>query len=154
MTADPLPVLPYAGTSGHSGSDTSRERAERADSDGTTTKRQSEALASLGARHGDGMTWKELGLARGWHHGTASGVLSVLHKEGHVARLTERRDRCLVYVLPQYTQGRETTEQGRQDPIDAALQEWLARDAEGWSKAGRDPKEFVRAMRTLTGYGA
>lgn len=36
------------------------------------------------------------------HHGQASSVLSVLHKEGRLARLTEKRERCAVYVLPEY----------------------------------------------------
>jgi DNA-binding MarR family transcriptional regulator len=95
-----LPLLPYAGTSGWSGSDTSEERARTADTDGTTPRRQGQALASLRLAGGRGLTWKELADARGWHHGTASGVLSVLHKEGRIVRLRdERRQRSAVYVL-------------------------------------------------------
>ena len=85
--------LPYAGTSGWSGSDTSRTRAVTADA--------------------SGQTWAELGDKLGAHHGTASGVLSVLHKAGRIDRLTERRDRCKVYVLPEFTAGREIEVQGR-----------------------------------------
>jgi hypothetical protein len=46
------------------------------------------------------MTWKELAVETGWHHGTASGVLSVLHicKEGAIVRTYTTRNRCKVYV--------------------------------------------------------
>lgn len=113
MTVD----LPYAGTSGWSGSDTSQERAEQEDSDGTTSRRQEQTLASLAGRHGEGLTWRELGTARGWHHGQASGVLSVLHKTGRIARLTERRDRCAVYVLTDYVGDRITAPHGSSKPV-------------------------------------
>jgi hypothetical protein len=149
-----LPVLPYAGTSGHSGSDTSRERAEREDADGTTEGRQRSVLSVLSAAEADGATWHDIAVIRNWHHGQASGALSVLHKEGLVARLKQRRGKSAVYVLPEYVNGRETAAQGRRDPVDEALQEWLATDAAGWSKAGRDPRGFVKTMRALTGYGA
>ena len=101
-------ALPYRGTSGWSGSDTSRERAEKADTDGTTSKRQTETVDLLNASAYRGMTWRDLSDATGWHHGPASGVLSVLHKSGVIARLTERRDRCAVYVMPEFVRGRET----------------------------------------------
>lgn len=111
------PELPYAGTSGWSGSDTSQERAEREDSDGTTSRRQEQALASLSNRYGMGVTWRELGQMRNWHHGQASGVLSVLHKSGRIARLTERRDKCAVYVLPDYVGDRITAPHGSAKPV-------------------------------------
>ena len=50
------------------------------------------------------------------HHGALSGALSCLHKEGQIARLTERRERCYVYVLPEHVAGRETRVQGRAKP--------------------------------------
>ena len=91
-----IPLLPYAGTSGWSGSDTSRARAVRADSDGTTSAHQRQAISSLSWRGSDGVTWRELADEYGWHHGTASGILSVLHKEGVIARLSTSRNRCTV----------------------------------------------------------
>lgn len=103
------PVLPYAGTSGWSGSTTSRERAERDDRQGKTTERQNIVLRALANVAEHGATWKELGEAFGWHHGQASGTLSVLHKAGKVARLKNRRARCEVYVLPQFVMDRETS---------------------------------------------
>jgi hypothetical protein len=108
-----IPLLPYAGTSGWSGSDTSRARAVRADGDGTTSAHQARAISSLAWRGLDGVTWRELADEYGWHHGTASGVLSVLHKEGIIARLSISRNRCKVYVLPDYVDGRETQQHGR-----------------------------------------
>ena len=39
-----LPLTPYAGTSGWSGSETSRDRAVSQDKDGTTKNRQSETM--------------------------------------------------------------------------------------------------------------
>jgi DNA-binding MarR family transcriptional regulator len=96
------PITPYGGSSGWAGSTTSKERAERQDKDGTTSKRQRaviNALANLGQYGG---TWNELGLSLNLHHGSISGVLSVLHREGVLCRLKDRRNRCQIYVLPQF----------------------------------------------------
>ena len=106
-------VLPYAGTSGWSGTDTSKERAKANDSSGKTADNQEHALLMILLSGIDGITWKELSELTGWHHGTSSGVLSVLHKAERICRLTERRDRCRVYVYPDYLNGREHDMQGR-----------------------------------------
>lgn len=45
--------------------------------------------------------------------GAISGCLSTLHKQGKVARLTEKRLGRKVYVLPEYVNGRDTEPQGR-----------------------------------------
>lgn len=105
---DGEPILPYAGTSGWSGSETSRERALRDDHDGTTASRQLAAMRDLVVAGVDGLTWRELADRHEWHHGQASGVLSGLHKAGKIARLAQRRDRCEIYVLPDCVDGRET----------------------------------------------
>lgn len=105
-----LPTLPYANTSGHSGSVTSMERAIRNDKDGTTKANQTVTMQLLYERKEYGMTWKELSDMTGWHHGTASGVLSVLHKQGqYVTRLIERRNRCAIYLfnVPDNVKGRK-----------------------------------------------
>jgi hypothetical protein len=111
---DDLPVLPYGAgpeaTAGWSGSDTSRERAENERDDGTVTRRQSQALRALGEAGRRGLTFRELGLQQGWHHGQSSGVLSALHKERRISRLTIRRSRCLVYVLNEHVEDRPTSE--------------------------------------------
>ena len=111
-----LPVLPYDGTSGHSGSETSEERARREDSDGTTKDRQAQVIAYLKAQGWYGATWKEVADAMGIHHGAASGALSVLHKEGLVCRLQTTRMGSKVYVLPTKVDGRVVESQGRNDP--------------------------------------
>ena len=107
------PELPYNGTSGHSGTNTSKERALSADRSGKTALRQAQALNLLSQRKMSGLTWKELSDITGLHHGTASGVLSVLHKTGRRARLTESRDGCKVYVDVACIEGRVIESQGR-----------------------------------------
>jgi hypothetical protein len=119
------PALPYAGTSGWSGSDTSRERAERSDSDGTTAGVQGAVLSILARQGTRGATWHEIADELGVHHGTASGALSVLHKVGSVSRLRLRRSRSAIYVLPEFVMGRATAERKRRlcdecgGPVDA-----------------------------------
>jgi hypothetical protein len=107
------PSLPYNGSSGWSGSDTSKQRADLADTNGTTKERQSFTFITLFERGYEGITWKELSLHTGWHHGVASGVLSVLHKDERIYRIRESRDRCKVYVHPTFLHGREYDVQGR-----------------------------------------
>jgi len=112
------PVLPYPepggdeATTGWSGSDTSHERATGERDDGTVARRQQQTLVSLTRVGSDGLTWRELGERQGWHHGQASSVLSVLHKEGRIARLVLRRDRCHVYVLTDHVNEREVQPHG------------------------------------------
>ena len=105
-----LPFKPYAGTSGWSGSIASRERAVEDDQTGTTSQRQRLTLLSLERAGAQGMTWKELSELNGWHHGQSSGCLSVLHLVNMVVRLSERRNRCSIYVLPEFVNGRKITE--------------------------------------------
>lgn len=100
------PILPYAGTSGWSGSETSKQRAVQNDKDGSTGRNQRRAWWHVNGQGSFGITWKELSLETGWHHGTASGVLSVLDKAGKIVRLTDRRNRCAIYVLPENVFGR------------------------------------------------
>ena len=107
------PQLPYNETSGHSGTDTSRERALHADRSGKTALRQAQALNLLSQREMMGLTWKEFSAITGLHHGTSSGVLSVLHKVGRIARLKETRNGCKVYVDVFCVQGRIIEKQGR-----------------------------------------
>lgn len=122
---DSFPVLPYAGTSGFSGSATSEERARREDSDGTTTQRQLAAINYLKWRGVGGGTWREFAEYADLHHGQASGVLSVLHKSGRIVRLKERRNRCAVYVTADNTAGRDVDEY-RQTITRTQIREHLA----------------------------
>jgi uncharacterized protein YcaQ len=121
--------LPYNGSSGWSGTDTSKDRADHADHSGETKSRQRQTIGHLYLSEQQGMTWKELADTTGWHHGQASGALSVLHKVGKIARLKEKRNACRVYVLPEFICGREvdvhgrkpkrTYEQGLRDAVEA-----------------------------------
>ena len=116
MTTEPdlfnLPELPYAGTSGWSGSGTGRERAKRDDTGGKTRDRQARTLEALAQAGNLGLTYQELGLITGWHHGQSSGALSVLHKTDRIARLSETRNRCKVYVLHENVEKRPTEPHG------------------------------------------
>lgn len=110
---------PYAGTEGSSGTDTSAERAESKAA--TARRRQNAMLRYLRARGAYGATVVDV-KAGPWagahdvdrtllpiefeHHGTASGTLSILHRAGQIARLTEVRDKAHVYVLPEHIDGR------------------------------------------------
>lgn len=126
---DPPTALPYAGTSGHSGSSTSRERAERRDSTGLTSATQKALLEVAKREAADGVTVAEARGILDAHHGTVSGALSNLHMEGFLARLAERRNRCQVYVLPEHVEGRETVPHRRNAP-----------------KAGVDPQRVRKAI--------
>ena len=90
--------MPYNGTAGWSGADTSQQRALDNIHSGREENNQQKALRLLKLRGTTGLTWKELSTDTGWHHGTASGVLSVLHLSGAIVRTYTVRNRCKVYV--------------------------------------------------------
>ena len=96
--ADYVPYRPYKGTAGWSGTDTSKARAIDNISSGREENNQARTLSYLKLSGVHGMTWKELAEGTGWHHGTASGVLSVLHKSGAIVRTVKVRNRCKIYV--------------------------------------------------------
>lgn len=93
-----IPHLPYANTAGWSGTDTSMARAIDNVTSGRELNNQEKALAYIKNAGVFGVTWKELAIQMLWHHGTASGVLSVLHKEGEITRLRRTRGRCKIYI--------------------------------------------------------
>lgn len=110
MTIDPTTPYPEpdgTGTAGWSGSDASHDRALDEAEQGISAQRQRAILNLLTRRGHYGATWVEVAANRGWHHGQASGALSVLHRAGRVARLKERRNRSHVYVIPDLIAGRE-----------------------------------------------
>lgn len=90
--------VPYAGTAGWSGTETSKSRALINLRTGREYNNQQKALALLKQAGSQGLTWKELSEQTDMHHGTASGVLSVLHKSGAILRTVQVRDRCKVYM--------------------------------------------------------
>jgi hypothetical protein len=93
-----LPYVPYSGTAGWSGTSTSKARAVDNVDSGRELNNQEKALAYLKKRSVIGATWKQLANDMDWHHGTASGVLSVLHQSGAIIRLTIVHEGCKVYV--------------------------------------------------------
>ena len=108
------PVLPYAGTSGWSGSDTSLARALKADANGETLRNQQAVLLALYKTGRRGLTWFEADTLLGFHHhGKTTGALSALHKKGNICRLTIERKGCKIYVYPEFTDHRATEPQGR-----------------------------------------
>lgn len=106
------PSLPYAGTEGYSGTDTSRAQALSDATNGVASTRQRYVLINAVNAGERGVTVAELRDSR-LHHGRVSGALSVLHKEGRLVRLTEVRDKCKVYVMPDQVNGRPTEPFGR-----------------------------------------
>jgi hypothetical protein len=123
---DQLPLLPYAGSSGWKGSEASRDRAFIDDANGTTSLRQRVALKRVWDQEFRGLTWKELGEIENIHAGQSSGVLSVLHKEGLIVRLKERRNRCSIYVAPVYVREREVSPRNLNSSKDEVCREILA----------------------------
>lgn len=123
------PALPYNGTSGFSGTSTSEARATERDKSWQTGNLQRGILNWVAGNLGHGVTIKELrDVYDNDHHGTLSGALSVLHKTGRIVRLSEVRDRCKVYVLPEYVNGREIEPHGRtrKVPLDLTDTEAIA----------------------------
>jgi hypothetical protein len=104
--------LPYDGTEGFSGTDTSEARARSEAVSGVASVRQRYVLIQAARAGVRGVTVAELRDDR-LHHGRISGTLSVLHKVGKLVRLRETRDKCKVYVLPEFVDGRQTETFGR-----------------------------------------
>ena len=90
--------VPYNGTAGWSGTDTSMQRAVDNIHSGRELNNQELALHMLKRAGTVGLTWKDIATTTGWHHGTASGVLSVLHMSGAIVRTYTVRNKCKVYV--------------------------------------------------------
>ena len=142
-------IIPY-GTkgSGWSGSETSRERAEREDATGITGKRQAQVFALLAQHTNDGMTVKEVEEALEIGHGPASSALTHLHRAERVVRLQERRLNQQVYVLRGYAEGRLESPYrprlGRKHPRYLTRDEVLEAMMEG--SVSEDLYEEVRAV--------
>jgi hypothetical protein len=153
----PTPSLPYAGTSGWSGSDASRERAEERDRSGKTATTQQMILDRMTRLGPDGQTIKDLREAyRTEHHGTLSGALTALHKAGRIARLTEKRDRCSIYVAPEFVNGRETVEPKRPWEVYGDLRARADAAEENYNNLVEDIRALVQEYETdaaAEGYG-
>lgn len=149
---------PYgAKGSGHSGSDTSRERQQREDADGTTAWRQEAVMEAVRMGRSSGKTCGELEREMNAGHGAISAALSVLHRDGTLVRLTERRNRQQVYVMPGYASAdrerapfRPRFNVNRLDAADILLMEAEVRQAftrEAAEATGTPPSKLaVRAV--------
>lgn len=153
-------ALPYAGTEGWAGSETSKARAQADVVSGTASKRQRYILILAERAKERGITVAEIRDAS-LHHGRISGALSVLHKVGKLVRLSEVRDKCKVYVLPEYVNGRETEAHGvvhkaDKETLDAAalVEARLRRDEDYDALFGLDPSsdEWTAALWRLVSY--
>jgi hypothetical protein len=154
VSVDFEPVLPYAGTSGHSGTDTSPERARQEDSTGITGLRQRRTLRLVQAAGLGGVTWREVADVTGLHHGQVSGALTNLHHAGHIVRLADRRGRCKVYVHPDYVGGR-TTEAYRRRGAPGPLDAEVLREARGlaWDEGFKAAAAYAGAPSIPNPYG-
>ena len=111
-----MPITPYAGTGGWSGSETSRDRAIREANSGELSKRQHDALTVL-ANFPDGLVWSDLAGILNLHHGQISSVLSNLHHAGVIFQTLTPRNRCLPYVHGKF---RDRHADRRDEPIKRA----------------------------------
>lgn len=137
-------------TTGHAGSETSRDRATSERDSGTTTERQHTVLLLLGQQGSYGMTVAELRERTGLHHGQASSALTNLHRSNRIDRLTETRDRCKVYVLPQHVNARAVEAPGRTKanrPVTSASPRMT------WSLSG-DERQALVALKADMAAGA
>lgn len=153
-------ALPYNGTEGYAGSETSKARAQADVVSGTASKRQRYILILAERAKERGITVAEIRDAS-LHHGRISGALSVLHKVGKLVRLSEVRDKCKVYVLPEYVNGRATEPHGVVHKADketlaaaALVEARLRRDEDYDALFDLDPAsdEWTTALWRLVGY--
>lgn len=71
--------------------------------------RYTKSLAIVEKAGKRGITWEELANKLKTHHGTASGALSTLHKEGMLSRLVDKRGGNSIYVMTRFVSGRKTS---------------------------------------------
>lgn len=140
-------------TEGHSGTDTSRERALTEAVNGVAAARQ-RYLLILAANAGEkGITVAEARESNGkLHHGSVSASLTGLHIAGRLERLTAKRGKCRIYVLPQYVNDRETDRPRRNRHLaDPEVLE-AADQVERWAAIAIEDQFLAEHMQTLIGY--
>jgi len=136
-------------TTGHAGSETSRDRATSERDSGKTGERGRTVLHLLGQQGSYGMTVAELRGYTDWHHGQASSALTNLHLSNQIDRPTETRDRCKVYVLPQHVNARPVEAPGRTK----ANQPSIPGPRMTWSLSG-DERQALVALKADMAAGA
>ena len=99
------------------------------------------------------------------HHGWISGALSTLHGDLVIARLSEKRDGCKIYVHPDFLANRKAEAQGRGnltkeqraffESLDSTLEYWLQVDTQGsrfgtdLTKAERNHRLFLKELKGI-----
>lgn len=144
----PYPEPDGTATAGWSGSEASHDRARDEAAAGISAKRQRIILDLLATQRARGATWREISAQMWWHHGQASGALSVLHKAGRIVRLAKahNRERCSVYVLPEYVEGRLVSPYVDRAAKRAALIEQVRKEAYdlGWEEGYARGQQMAR----------
>lgn len=96
----------YSGTTGHTGTDTSRAQAVNTRA---TRQVQTSVLKEI---HRSGFVGRTVAELRRefpqFHHGSISSALTNMHRAGKIARLTQTRAKAKIYVSVGYEDGRET----------------------------------------------
>ena len=145
MTDTALPVTPYAGTSGHQGTTSQAAEPHR-------RNWQPKVRAVVLSAGSHGQTMREVcGVLNGTHQ-SVSAALSVLHKEGVLARLAQQRDNCGVYVInePRFVQGRPTVEHRSTTRRKEVTREQIATEVDRWMKAPSEHEtHLVDRIHTL-----
>jgi hypothetical protein len=139
------PETPYEGGSGSSGSDTSHERARENDLTGRTGRNQQAVFDYLAGAGERGATWGDIADRFEWHHGTASGALSTLHRAGRIARLRERRGRSKVYVLPEHVMNRPS------EPYGGSMSRRVRNPQGGYMLTERQADVLIDGQKILVG---
>lgn len=125
-----------------------------------TASRQQTALSELAEAGARGVTVGELRTkypehGNNDHHGSWSGTLAKLHKDGSIARLAERRNGRRIYVHPAFVFGRETETQGYgPSALEVLIAYWMEVDPRDSttgrttrSRAEKYPQRFATEMK-------
>lgn len=135
-------VLPYNGKSRRSS-----EQQEKDDESGATTARQAATVQFVRDAGQEGVTSKDLREEFAWHHGQASGAMSVLHKAGLIVRLAKTRDHYGVYVVPENIAGRDVRRYqpaaGPSEPVEVIQHVSTVEIKEVPKRLSPDDQEFV-----------
>jgi hypothetical protein len=107
--------LPYNGTEGYAASEPSEERATRRARNGRAEAIQQQVWDMLTAAGPDGVIYTEVRDKLGVNSNIANPALSVLHKDGRIAKLSDKRDGCGIYVHIAHINGREVVPHGGMD---------------------------------------
>ncbi|QDH93114.1 hypothetical protein QDA02_gp51 [Microbacterium phage Margaery] len=116
-------ALEYDRTEGHNHAPASIDRAIRRARDGSAQVTQTRIMADLREQGYLGSTCHEAEARLGMSHESYSGARTNMHARGDIVRLTERRDRRHVYVLPEFRSTREAVpfRPNRRRPDEATL---------------------------------